>query len=125
MGARHVTNYEYDKLSGRLMYTVETPEWTEEDRELAFALEEWEAGLCPGCQQPLSETSKPEHKDAYVPTAPIRCHYCTVQAQHAETMENQSKKIAGLLFSYHLDPDVVQLNLQPVPPLPPELQGET
>lgn len=98
-------------------------DWLPEDTELALALEEYEAGLCPGCQQPLEETSKPEHSDAYRPEEPIRCHYCTAQALVSEMAEKQHERTAGLLFPLTLNPDVVELNLLPVPPLPPELGG--
>lgn len=103
----------------------ETPEWTDQDRELALALDEYEAGLCPGCQQPLDETSDPEHSDAYRPQEPIRCHYCKMQALVSETASKQHENTAGLYFPLRLDPDVVELNRQPVPPLPPELQGQS
>jgi len=122
MGARHVVTYEYD-IGGRITRAIETPEWTEEDRELAFALEEYEAGLCPGCNQPLDETTKPEHADAYQPNPPERCHYCTARELHSEAIEKQNENPAGLLVSYRLNPDVVEQNLLPAPPLPPELQG--
>ena len=122
MGAKRVVTHEYD-AAGRLVRSTETPEWTAEDRELAFALMEYEAGLCPGCQHPLDETSKPEHEGAYRPDGPpIRCHYCTAEAVVSENIEKQRERTAGLLFSFVLDADVVELNQQPVPPLPPELQ---
>ena len=121
LGAKRVVTHEYD-AAGRLVRSTEVPEWTAEDRELAFALMEYEAGLCPGCQHPLDETSRPEHQDAYRPEQPIRCHYCTTQALISETAEKQHEHTAGLLFPIILNADVVELNKQPVPPLPPELQ---
>lgn len=58
--------------------------WTEHDRTTAVALTLWEALQCPGCGQPLEESTDPEadpsrvdgawHYD--VPT-PTRCHACT------------------------------------------------
>lgn len=96
-------------------------DWLPEDTELAMALEDYEAGLCPGCQQSLEETSKPEHQDAYRPEQPIRCHYCTARALVDETAEKQHERTAGLLFPITLNADVVELNQRPVPPLPPEL----
>lgn len=34
------------------------PEWTDEDRELAFKLDEYEASLCPcGCGRPVDEAT--------------------------------------------------------------------
>ncbi len=102
--------------------TVNTAEWTDDDTALAMVLEDYEAGLCPGGNHPLAETSAPEHADAYRPAPPIRCHYCTAQASMAEVAQKQ-ERTAGLLFPLILDPDVVELNRQPVPPLPPELAG--
>ena len=119
LGAKHVTTHKY--LNGELVRSEETPEWTVEDRELAFALMEYEAGLCPGCNQPLDETSQADHQDAYRPEEPIRCHYCTAQALVNESAQDQ-ERAAGLMYPLKLDLDVVELNRQPVPPLPPELQ---
>ncbi len=121
MGARHVTRYEYD-MGGRIIAAIETPEWTEEDRELAFALEEYEAQCDPEGHY-LPETSKPEYQDAYQPEPPIRCHYCKTQAVVSETAPKQHGDTDGLYFPITLNPDVVELNKLPVPPLPPELGG--
>ena len=98
-------------------------EWLPEDTELALALEDYEAGLCPGCGLPQSETTKPEHKDAYRPEEPIRCHYCTAQSLVADTAEKQHERVAGLYFPLVLDAEVVELNKQPVPPPPKELSN--
>ena len=124
MGARRIVTYEYDSPSGRLLAAVETPEWTEEDRELAFALEEHEAGLCPGGDHVLAETSKPEYQDAFLPDkdSEVRCHECTGQALVAEILDKRERS-AGLMMRLKVDPDVVERNKQPVPPLPPELGG--
>lgn len=73
------TVYTYDHL-GRLhsAVTTEDPEWSEEDREMAFRLHEYEQSLCSGCNQPLHETSDPANEFAYVPASePVRCHRCT------------------------------------------------
>jgi len=121
LGAKHVVTHEYD-AAGRLVRSTETPEWTVEDREFAFALVEYEAGLCPGCNQPLDETSRADHQDAYRPEEPIRCHYCTAQALISESAQEQDRAV-GLMYPLRLDLDVVEQNRQPVPPLPPELQS--
>ncbi len=102
--------------------TVHSGEWTDEDTSLAMLLEDYEAGLCPGGPHPLAETTKPEHADAYRPGEPVRCHYCRAQALVAEVAEKDESG-AGLLIPLVLDPDVVALNLLPIPPLPPELGG--
>jgi hypothetical protein len=100
--------------------TVNSREWTDADTVYAMALEDYEAGLCPGCNHPLDETTKPEHADAYRPGERIRCHYCKAQSLIAEVAEKDEDS-AGVLVPVVLDPDVVALNLKPVPPLPPEL----
>jgi hypothetical protein len=100
--------------------TVNTAEWTDEDTSLAMALEDYEAGLCPGCHHPFAETTLPEHADAYRPGERIRCHYCTGQALVREVLEKEENS-AGVQVPLVLDADVVELNRRPVPPLPPEL----
>ncbi len=51
-------------------------EWTDEDRDLALALADYEADLCPGCRHPLSETTKPENEDRYKAGRALLCHRC-------------------------------------------------
>lgn len=122
MGARRIVTYEYDTPSGRLLAAIESPEWTEEDRELAFALKEYEAQCCPEGHY-LPESSSPENQDAYRAEKPINCHHCKAQAIISEAAPKQYGDTAGLYFPITLDPAVVELNKQPAPPLPPELQG--
>jgi hypothetical protein len=118
MGEPVVTTYSYDH-AGRVVRS-ETVQWTAEDRAAALALRNYEAGLCPGCNHPLEETTKPEHQYAYRPDGePIRCHYCTAQALVSGSDDDK----AGLLYPMTLDAEVVELNKQPVPPLPPEFGG--
>lgn len=102
--------------------TVNTSEWTEQDTRLAMALEDYEAGLCPGGNHPLAETSRPEHADAYRPGQRIQCHYCRTQDLIAEAAEKSKEDMRGVLTPIVLDLDVVALNRLPVPPLPPELR---
>lgn len=87
-----------------------------------MALEDYEAGLCPGGNHPLAETSKPEHADAYRPDKDreVRCHFCKAQELLAEVMA-KGEDTAGVFLPLMLDPEVVALNKKPVPPLPPEL----
>jgi hypothetical protein len=100
--------------------TVDASGWTRVDTTYALALEDYEAGLCPGGDHVLAETSKPEHEDAWRPNPPTRCHYCTARAVVAKADKAQ-ENTAGLYYSFGLNQEVVELNLQPVPPLPPEL----
>jgi hypothetical protein len=100
--------------------TVHTTEWTPRDVELLLALEDYEAGYCPGGPHPLAETALPEHDDAYRPGEPIICHYCKTQAALAEAAEKDENS-AGKLVPIVLNRDVVAQNLLPKPPLPPEL----
>lgn len=75
---RQVTTYEYDD-TGRLVrsVTVREPEWTERDLAEATALLALEAETCPGCGQPISESTHPDAEDGYEVDLPIRCHACT------------------------------------------------
>jgi hypothetical protein len=100
--------------------TVHTTEWTPRDVDLLLALEDYEAGYCPGGPHPLAETALPEHDDAYRPGEPIICHYCRAQAALAEAAEKDEHS-AGKLVPIVLNLDVVALNKLPKPPLPPEL----
>lgn len=102
--------------------TVDSTGWTDEDTALAMALEDYEAGLCPGGNHPLAETTLPEHRDAYRPGERTRCHYCTARALLDEVLEKEDGA-AGVLVPLVLDPEVVALNKLPAPPLPPELAG--
>lgn len=120
MGEPVITKHVYDH-AGRLART-ETIWWTPEDREAALALLDYEARLCSGCNHPLEETTKAEHADAYRPGEPIRCHYCTARAVLNRSLEKEENTV-GLLIPIKLNPEVVELNKQPVPPLPPELGG--
>jgi hypothetical protein len=101
--------------------TVNTAEWTLADTELALALEDYEASLCPGGEHVLDESSLADREDAYRPGFPIRCHYCTAQALVSETASKNHERPDGLLFPIVLDAELVELNRKPVPPLPPEL----
>lgn len=78
----HVTVYEYDD-AGRVTRTTTTiePEWDDKQRELAFALQAYEADLCPGCKQPLTETTRVENEGQYEPGPAVRCHRCTAADQ--------------------------------------------
>lgn len=103
--------------------TVNTAEWTEDDTLLALALEDYEAGLCPGGRHQLSETTKDEHADAYRPGERVRCHYCVAAAKLQE-VQSKDEDSVGLLVPIVLDAEVVKRNLLPVPamPTPEELQ---
>lgn len=69
---------------GRVVRVETEPEWTGEDRDLALALTVYEADACPGCGQPLSETTKPENEVRYVAGQAIRCHHCAASARGAK-----------------------------------------
>src|SRR5919202_1322295 len=79
--ARHVV---HDPVTGRVVLVEAAAEWDDEARALALALIAYEADACPGCGQQLSETTKAEHEDRYVPGPAVRCHHCTAAARGAE-----------------------------------------
>jgi len=101
-GVARSFTYEYDH--DRLIRMIEhvEPEWQEEDRLLAFALQDYEATLCKGCGHPLEETTKPEHDGAYRADLPIRCHRCTA-AGAAQEAYGENPQPEALMFPIILD----------------------
>lgn len=99
---RSVTRYRHDDV-GRLAETstVHEPLWTDEDRELAFALAEYEADLCI-CGRPLTESMDAAHEFAYVGELAGRCHACTAQDTAARPFED-SPTPGALRFRVTLD----------------------
>jgi hypothetical protein len=94
--------YEYG-ANGRIARTVTTtePEWNADSRELAMALERYEAGCCSGCGDHLSITTKPENEDRYRAGPGIRCHRCTATAQMAQKYED-APYASALVFPVEL-----------------------
>jgi hypothetical protein len=92
---RRTTVHEYDS-SGRLARSITKVdvEWDEEQRGLVFALQAYEADLCPGCRQPLAETTKAENEARYVPGPAIRCHRCTASEQASKPYEDSPSPAA-------------------------------
>lgn len=56
--------------------TIREPEWTEQDRAEAIALLKVEADTCPGCGEPLSESTHRKAAGGYDVDGPDRCHAC-------------------------------------------------
>lgn len=83
--------------------TVE-PEWDEDDRTVAFALEDYEARLCGGCGDDLDETTKTENEGAYEPLPAILCFRC----KEKQLLESQK---ASLRKKYG---DALKLNVRKI-----------
>lgn len=104
--------------------TVDSGGWTDSDTAWALALEDYEAGLCPGGEHVLAETTLPEHEMAYRPDGEgERCHYCAALRLLEKQMGERDNADGVLLPKLVLDPDAVARNRQPAPPIPPELGG--
>lgn len=88
-----LTTYTYDD-AGLLVAAVETvePEWDHESRAHALALTDYEAGLCPGGNHLLSETTDPLMEGRYVPDGAIECWYCIAVAQSAASKNLKDHK---------------------------------
>lgn len=61
--------------------------WSVQDRAMALALQEYEAGLCPGCGGHLAETADDENR--WHASKPVRCFKCTAIAGEMEHWEKQ------------------------------------
>lgn len=59
------------------------------DRLLAVALTIYEAGICPGCGQPLRESTDPDLEERWTTDLPHRCHACTAIARRAKEYDDQ------------------------------------
>jgi hypothetical protein len=89
MGRPVVTTHQY--LNGQQVRS-ETVEWTPDDLAMAMALEAYEAGLCPGCATPLSETADPKHNPGepaeYEELETVLCRKCVVRQKVAKRYED-------------------------------------
>jgi hypothetical protein len=93
----------YDAL-GRPVRVEAEPEWLDSDRDLALALTVYEADACPGCGQPLSETTLPEREGRYKAGLAVRCHHCTASALGAEVYRESSQPSALLIPVEYVPP---------------------
>lgn len=73
------------------------PEWLEQDRQAALDLLGWESQLCPGCRQPVAETTDPVNEERYVVPHPLRCHRCTAIDQAHDRYQDMHSPGALLL----------------------------
>lgn len=71
-------------LSVQRGWAAPSDRWSDHDVVLSSALTLYEAGLCPGCSQPLVESTDPAHDPhdpagtgRYVVADPVRCYACS------------------------------------------------
>jgi hypothetical protein len=97
MGGPVVTTHQH--LNGQQVRS-ETVEWTPDDLAMALALEAYEAGLCPGCADPLSETTDPKHNPGepaeYEELETVLCRKCVVRQKVAKRYEEDEYSSAIL-----------------------------
>jgi hypothetical protein len=96
LGREPATVHHYD-ASGRLVRSTRESEWTADDREAAMALLAYEADLCPGCRQPLAETTLAGNEERYVASVAARCHRCTAVAIVSEKVQDRPHASALLI----------------------------
>jgi hypothetical protein len=73
------------------------PQWLEADRQAAMDLAQYESELCPGCHQPLAETTLAENEFRYKPMLELRCHRCTTLDQVTNAMQSRPSPSALLI----------------------------
>lgn len=75
--------------AGRVVeeWTEHEPDWSEDDRELALALADYEATLCDGHGGPLEQGMDPANEFAFRGRMKGRCHACTALAVAASQAE--------------------------------------
>lgn len=86
LGRPVVTTHSYDAASR--MVRSETVWWTTEDMEMVAALAAFEAGLCPGCGDPIAETTDPKNEERYDVLDWVLCHKCVARELAARKHAN-------------------------------------
>jgi hypothetical protein len=95
LGRPQITTYTHDP-AGKVV-RAETVLWTQDDRDAVYGLMAYEADLCPGCNQPLTETTSPENEERYVARPPLLCHRCVATESAAKKWENHAHPGALLI----------------------------
>jgi hypothetical protein len=85
--------------SGQLVSSRPGPEWSDDDRDAALGLAEYEASLCPGCSAPLAETTDPANENRYKTTAML-CHRCV------------ASDIASTAYQAHPHPNALMISTE-------------
>jgi len=77
------------------------PEWDEETRSLALALDD--VRMCSVCGGPAYLCQDPERQDDWVAEAPVRCHAQTARLQRAKGVtEETNPHVSALSFPVRL-----------------------
>jgi len=100
LGRKQVTTHEY--LNGQPVRSTTEPLWLETDRSAAMALELYEADLCTGCGQPMSESTLLENEEQYQISYEY-CHGCVELDTYQDVLQKKAHAPA-LLTSVHLKP---------------------
>jgi hypothetical protein len=78
--------------------------WTDGDVEHALAWQEEQALLCPGCRNPLDETS---HPDASYYATPIVCRHCAATQAASAADSEEGTGTRGVLWHVHESPPLI------------------
>lgn len=92
---REHTTITYD-AEGRVveMVTTRESEWDDEDRGLLYALEDYEADLCPGCGHPLSQSLHREGvPDPVYQAAYAVCLGCVAKERAQKAADDHDQKL--------------------------------
>jgi hypothetical protein len=104
-----LTTYEYDD-QGRVARAYTASAWTEEDRALMLAREQYRAGLCPGCGQPKDTAWHPDNEGWFEVTASFECHACTALRREGDASAEP--------VVFHAVTDTRDYEKSPLPPFP-------
>lgn len=88
-----------DRITG----TVESPDWTDDDRALLLALQMYESSLCPGCGYPIDQAWH-THSDGWWETTSYVCYPCTTQAA-ADSDDGSADDVTYDITRLTLPPD--------------------
>lgn len=83
-----VTTYIRDG-AGRVIRSVTSSVWTQEDRDLMLAWREYQLSLCPGCGHPKETAWHHHSEDSFEHQGDFICWACTAQQEPNEQGERE------------------------------------
>jgi hypothetical protein len=87
LGRAPAVVHTYDHSTGRLVRS-ETSGWSQIDRDMATALQDYEARLCSGCGGDRAETMNPENQFRYKGRQAGICHRCVALAVASQDIKH-------------------------------------
>lgn len=103
-------------LSGWVPTPEDPSQWTQNQREMMFALDEAEKDLCPGCGMFLSFSTRQDHGHKITRR---QCENCAAIAQANESWDKNDERLKGTPEAW--SPAARRVSSQPIPLRPEDV----